>query len=162
MTLRHANVIPLLAPVTFGAEVTGLQRLTVTRDAGGASLTLDVAIEVDAAELRVAGFLLGQRVLLLTWDGKKLRESREAVVPAALSARTVLSELQFVYWPAEAIRAGLPRGWRLQENVGQRQLYRRTTLVFESGRQDTNPLGDGWLRNHLEHYLITIELADEP
>jgi hypothetical protein len=158
---QRTDSMPLLPPATYGGEVTALQRLTVTRDAGSASLTLDVATEIDTRELRVAGFLLGQRVLLLAWDGKQLRESREAAVPDALNARTVLGMLQFTYWPAAAIRAGLPNDWRLEEAAGQRKLYRGATLILESSRKDSTPLGDAWLRNHQDHYQITIELAHE-
>jgi hypothetical protein len=33
--------------------------------------------------------------------------------------------------------------------------------VLESERRDTTPLGGAWLRNHVGHYQITIEVADE-
>jgi hypothetical protein len=155
---RHdLEAMPLLPPAAFGAEAQGQQRLTLSRDSGGAQLALDAAVEIDAGELRVAGMLLGQRILLLTWDGKRLQEMREPVVPEALGGRAILRDLQLVYWPAEAIRAALPRGWRLEEDAARRRLYRGATVVFESARGDASPLGNASLWNRLGHYRIEIE-----
>jgi hypothetical protein len=163
---RGFEALPLLSPAAFGAEATGVQRLTLSRlAAGGEShgdkLALDAAIEVDAAQLRVAGVLLGQRILLLTWDGRQLAEQREAVVPQALSGRAILRDLQLVYWPADAIRAVLPRGWQLQEQAARRRLLRGTTVVFESERGDAAPLGNASLWNHAGAYRIDIESSNE-
>jgi hypothetical protein len=158
---RDFEQMPLLPPAAFGMEAQGQQRLTLSREAGGATLTLDAAVEVDAGELRVAGVLLGQRILLLVWDGARLRETREPVVPEALRGRAILRDLQLVYWPAEAIRAALPRGWRLQEEAARRQLYRGATVVFESRRGDAVPLGSASLWNHLGQYRIDIESSYE-
>ncbi len=105
---RGFEALPLLPPAAFGSEAIGVQRLTLSREAGGAKLMLDAVVEVDAMELRVAGMLLGQRILLLGWDGKALQEQREPVVPQALDGRAILRDLQLVYWPAAAIRAALP------------------------------------------------------
>jgi len=154
---RDFEAMPLLPPAAFGAEAQGQQRLTLSRDSGAAQLALDAAVEIDAGELRVAGVLLGQRILLLVWDGKRLQETREAVVPEALNGRAILRDLQLVYWPAEAIRAALPRGWRLEEEAARRRLYRGATVVFESARSDAAPLGNASLWNRLGHYRIGIE-----
>jgi hypothetical protein len=156
---REFAQLPLLAPAAFGAEAQGQQRLTLSRDAGGAQLVLDAAVEVDAMELRVAGVLLGQRILLLVWDGRQLQEVREPVVPESLSGRAILRDLQLVYWPAEAIRAALPRGWRLEEQAARRRLYRGATVVFESARGDANPLGKASLWNRSGQYRIDIEAS---
>lgn len=154
---RGFEELPLLPPAAFGAEAQGQQRLTLSRESGAEALTLDAVVEVDAGELRVAGMLLGQRILLLVWDGRALREAREPVVPEALSGRAILRDLQLVYWPAEAIRAALPRGWRLEEEAARRRLYRGATVVFESERGDAIPLGRASLWNHVGQYRIGIE-----
>jgi hypothetical protein len=154
---RDLAAMPLLPPAAFGMEAQGQQRLTLSRDSGGARLVLDAAVEVDARELRVAGVLLGQRILLLAWDGKRLQETREPVVPESLDGRAILRDLQLVYWPAEAIRAALPRGWRLEEEAARRRLYRGARVVFESTRADAVPLGNASLWNRLGQYRIDIE-----
>jgi len=158
---REFEALPLLTPAALGMSTASQQRLTLSRDTGAAMLTIDAAIEVDAEELRVAGLLLGQRVLLLTWNGKDLRESREPVVPASLEGRAILRDLQLTYWPAEAIRAALPHGWRLKEDGMRRQLYHGMTLVLESERGDAIPLGEAALWNHVGHYRIDIEASHE-
>jgi hypothetical protein len=156
---RAFEQLPLLAPAAYGAEAQGQQRLTLSRESGGPQLVLDAAVEVDAGELRVAGVLLGQRILLLTWDGRQLQEQREPVVPEALTGRAILRDLQLVYWPAEAIRAALPRGWRLEEQAARRRLYRGATVVFESERGDAIPLGKASLWNRSAQYRIDIEAS---
>jgi hypothetical protein len=155
------ETLPLLSPAAFGAEASGLQRLTLARESGDATLILDSALEIDAQELRVAGFLLGQRILLLAWDGRQLQESREPIVPESLSGRAILRDLQLVYWPTEAIRAALPRGWRMEEEAGRRRLYYGAKVVLESERGDAVPLGDAKLWNHVGHYRMDIEAAYE-
>lgn len=163
---RGFEALPLLSPSALGAEATGVQRLTLSRlsaggHATGEQLALDAAVEVDAKELRVAGMLLGQRILLLSWDGRQLAEQREAVVPQALSGRAILRDLQLVYWPADAIRAALPRGWQLQQQAARRRLLRGATVVFESERGDAALLGNASLWNHVGRYRIDIESSNE-
>ncbi|MEJ0098400.1 MAG: DUF3261 domain-containing protein [Pseudomonadota bacterium] len=159
MGARGFEALPLLPPAAFGAEASNVQRLTLSRESGGQKLALDAAVEVDANELRVAGMLLGQRILLLDWDGKALQEQREPVVPKALDGRAILRDLQLVYWPAAAIRAALPQGWRLEEKAARRQLFRGSRLVFESERGDAAPLGNARLWNRIGQYRIDIEAA---
>jgi hypothetical protein len=158
---RDLQEMPLLPPAAFGGEAQAQQRLMLSRESGGDTLTLEAAVEVDTAELRVAGVLLGQRILLLVWDGRRLQQTRAPVVPEDLNGRAILRDLQLVYWPAAAIRAALPRGWRLQEEAAMRQLYRGATVVFESRRSDAVPLGSASLWNHLGQYRIDIESSYE-
>jgi hypothetical protein len=155
LAARDVSALPLLPPAGFGVEASRSQRLAISRlDEAKAqapergSLTLDAVVEVDAEALRVAGFLLGQRVLLLVWDGRHLEEAREPVVPAALRGDAVLRDLQLVYWPAAEIRARLPAGWRLEEDAGRRWLLRDGRVRFESERRDAEPLGAASLVNH--------------
>ncbi len=166
---RDGVPLPLLSPSSLQQDASRSQRLTISRvtgagvDAGGESraLTLDAVVEVDATSLRLAGFLLGQRVLLIAWDGTHLQEAREPVVPAALRGAAVLRDLQLVYWPDAAIRGRLPRGWRLEGDSRQRRLLDGERLVFESERDDAEPLGSARLVNHAAGYRIVIESARE-
>jgi Protein of unknown function (DUF3261) len=163
LAVRHDfESLPLLPPVAFGSEASALQSLTVSRESGGAALQLDAALEIDSRTVRVAGLLLGQRVLLLNWDGSQLQETRETTVPGSLSGHSILRDLQLVYWPGAAIRAVLPPGWILEEVAGVRRLYRRAKLVFESERHDALPLGSAALWNHLGRYRIDIKASHEP
>jgi hypothetical protein len=158
---RDYQSLPLLSPATFGVEASALQRLSVTNETDGAMLVLDAAVEVDSQQLRVAGFLLGQRILLLSWDGDVLQEMRDPVVPKSLNGRAILRDLQLVYWPVAAVRAALRPGWRLEEQASERRLYYGAGLILESKRHDTVPLGDAQLWNHLEHYRIDIKASND-
>jgi len=163
-SLRATPSLPLLSPASLGQEASASQRLSISRLSGddGRTLTLDAVVEVDAQAMRLAGFLLGQRVLLLAWDGRQLEEAREAVVPAALRGDAVLRDLQLVYWPAAAIRGVLPPGWRLEGDERHRRLFRGERVTFESERDDAQPLGSATLVNHAAGYRIVIESARDP
>ncbi len=90
--------------------------------AAGQSRSLDVALEVDAQSVRMAFLQLGQTVARLEWDGRQLEQSLAPGWPKVVSAERVLSDLQLVWWPAEAVRAGLAPGWQLAESPQTREL----------------------------------------
>lgn len=101
-----------LSPASLGHELALQQRMTVS--AMGRSHEMDVAIEVDAEAVRVAVLDFGQTVARLDWDGRRLTEDRVQGWPAAVTGSRVLSDLQLVHWPLEAIRPALPNGWTVQ------------------------------------------------
>jgi hypothetical protein len=156
---RQLEALTLLSPAGFGAEAARMQRLTVAADRGGTELTLDAAVEIDAGEVRVAGFLLGQRVLLLSWDGVRLLESRDPMVPAAVKGRAILRDLQLVYWPAAAVVAALPSGCSLEDSGSHRKITCGGAVVLEVQREDALPLGAARIHDHAGRYRITIEAA---
>lgn len=161
---RGAGDWPLLSPASLRQEASRPQRLSIARLAPAGDdhvLTLDAVVEVDASALRVAAFLLGQRVLLLAWDGRRLQEVREPVIPATLRGVAVLRDLQLVYWPESSLRERLPRGWRLEGDARHRRLFDGDRLVFESERNDDTALGSGSLVNHAAGYRLRIEAANE-
>lgn len=156
---RRFEVLPLLPAAALGAEAERTQRLTVTRDDGGPQLILDAVVEVDAKEVRVAGFLLGQRVLLLSWDGERLMEVREPMIPSAVKGRAILRDLQLAYWPAMAVRSILPRGCLLKEQLRHRQIDCGGAAILSVEREDDQSLGSARLHNLVRHYRIAIEAA---
>ncbi len=162
---RGFEALPLLSPASFGAEATGVQRLTLSRLAGGQPagdpLVLDAAVEVDAAALRVAGVLLGQRILLLGWDGKVLEEQREPVVPQALEGRAILRDLQLVYCqPAPYAPCCHGDGNCRNKRRGAGCCVARRWCSNPSGG-DAAPLGNASLWNHVGQYRIDIESSNE-
>lgn len=117
-----------LPPASLGRELALQQRMTVV--AMGRSQQMDVAIEVDAEAVRLAVLVLGQTVARLEWDGRELTESRASGWPAAVTGARVLSDLQLVHWPVEAIRAALPAGWSLQaDGAGRVLLFRDAPVI---------------------------------
>lgn len=107
-----------LSPASLGHELALQQHMTVS--AYGRSHAMDVAIEVDAQAVRMAVLDFGQTVARLEWDGRDLSESKVKGWPDAVTGARVLSDLQLVHWPLEAIRPALPAGWRVEMDGGER------------------------------------------
>ena len=47
----------------------------------------------------------------------------------ALDGERVLSDLQLVFWPIDAIAASLPAGWSLREESGRRVLRQGESII---------------------------------
>lgn len=126
-----------LPPAALGeARFALAQRLSVWRlDAPDAPpQRVDVQLQLDATGLLLAGFALGQRVLLMQWDGRALSVQRHPLLPAEVDTERMLRDLCLSYWPTAAVRAALPEGWAwvdvadglsLQQAGQQRLLLRR-------------------------------------
>lgn len=113
--------LPLrLDPASLGRELALQQRMTVT--ARGHSQQFDVALEADAAAVRVAILAFGHVLARLSWDGRELREERVRGWPPVITGALVLRDLQLVHWPTAAIRAALPAGWVIEEDARGREL----------------------------------------
>lgn len=118
-----------LAPAALGTSISLHQHLRLERD--GRTDHFDAALEVDAQHVSMIGLALGQRMLSLDYDGAALTQWRHALLPAHVRAEDVLEDIQLTYWPAAAIRAALPAGWRLDEHGRQRTLWSNGTLVVQ-------------------------------
>lgn len=107
-----------LSPASLGRELSLSQRITVVR--GDDRKSFDAQLEADAASVRVAAVAMGHTVAQLSWDGKSLEKKVSTHVPPAVTAERILSDVQLAWWPAEAIRAGLPAGYTLEETPTSR------------------------------------------
>jgi hypothetical protein len=159
-----AELPPLaLAPALLGATVSVAQRLSfratrgAQRAADGASI--DAVLEVDAASLRVAAVALGRRVFALQWDGARLDEQRDPRLPPELSAKRILRDIQFAYWPVDALRGALPHGWRIDTRGGTRELvHGGDTVLLRASRAGASTWqGQVTIENLAEGYELVIE-----
>jgi len=116
-----------LAPASLGRELAVVQQLDV--QAAGQARSLEVALEADTQSVRMAFLQLGQTVARLEWDGRQLEQSLAPGWPKVVSAEQVLSDLQLVWWPATAVRAGIAPGWQLAETPQTRELSYEGRLV---------------------------------
>ena len=91
--------------------------------------TVDALVEHDAGHTRLVIHAQGQVALRLDWDGQQLTQKRAPWLPAALDGERVLSDLQLVFWPIDAIAASLPAGWSLREESGRRVLRQGEATV---------------------------------
>jgi hypothetical protein len=110
-----------LPPAALGRSLALQQRLDVFVH-GRAPQQVEVLLEADAQAVRLALVSLGQTAATLQWDGQQLQETRAPWWPAAVRGERILSDLQLVLWPAEAVRAALPTGWTLEASTEQRVL----------------------------------------
>lgn len=145
-----------LSPASLGHELSVQQQLEFV--AGDRRQVVDALLEVDAAEVRLALLAAGQTALRLQWDGHDLRETRAPWLPAMLSSERVLSDLQWVQWPAEVIREALPAGWSLREDKGSRQVLQADEVVLDI--RFPSP-GIAELNQRREHYQLLIRSLPE-
>lgn len=144
-----------LSPASLGESVALQQHLTIARN--GRTDELDAALEVDATQLHLVGLALGQRVVSLDYDGTRLTTWRHVMLPSQVRAEDILEDLQLTLWPAAAIAAALPDGWRIEEQGLTRSLYLRDELICVIHYSD----GLRWhgmveLENFRYHYKINI------
>ncbi len=154
--------LPLLhlPPAELGRSLSLVQRLSVYRlDAPEAApQSVEVQLEADAQHLRLAGFALGQRVLMLQWDGQQLSVQRHPLLPAEVDTARMLRDLCLVYWPEAALKAHLPEGWSLQLEAGLRRLFHESQEVLRIAFEPQGPDGEKIeLLNRVEAYRLVIE-----
>lgn len=149
-----------LAPATLGASISVQQHLKVERN--GRTDDLDVALQVEPDAIDVVGLAFGQRVLTLRYDGKELTSWRHVMLPSQVRAEDVLEDMQLTLWPADAIAAALPPGWRVAEQGRRRTLYLADEPIMEIAYSG-NPRWSGTvvLENLRYHYKLTIQFAPE-
>ncbi|HSI46671.1 MAG TPA: DUF3261 domain-containing protein [Ideonella sp.] len=153
-----------LSPALLTESASLQQRLHVTRldDGRVTAQSIDVQLQLEPGSLLLAAFALGQRVLLLQWDGKDLQEQRHAMLPASVDAAHLLRDMSLVYWPAASVQQALPPGWSFSETAAGREL-RHDGLLAVGIRIDGPLLGRSQvqLRNLQEHYALQIESAPQ-
>jgi hypothetical protein len=94
--------------------------------AGAPPFEVLAVVELDAHWLRVAALgPLGNRILLLEWDGSTYHEERGPQVPADFPLELILRDLELALFPSSAVRQALPSAaWTLGETP-----YRRVLLL---------------------------------
>lgn len=149
-----------LAPAALGASISVQQHLKVERN--GRTDDLDVALQVEPEAIDVVGLAFGQRVLTLRYDGKELTSWRHIMLPSQVRAEDVLEDMQLTLWPADAIAAALPAGWRVAEQGRKRTVYLADEPIMEIAYSgDPRWSGTVVLENLRYHYKLTIQFAPE-
>ncbi|MFJ3045515.1 DUF3261 domain-containing protein [Herbaspirillum chlorophenolicum] len=145
-----------LPPAALGQSISLQQHLTVERE--GRTDQLDTALEIDAEHLDLVGLAFGQRVMSLHYDGHELRTWRHFMLPQQVQGEDVLQDVQLTLWPAEAIRKGLPTGWTLRENDGQRTLLLGEETIAVINYPDHKAWGGKVVLTNLRYrYKLTIQ-----
>lgn len=149
-----------LQPAALGTSLSVQQHLKVERN--GRTDDLDVALQVEPEAIDVVGLAFGQRVLTLRYDGKELTSWRHAMLPSQVRAEDVLEDIQLTLWPAEAVAAALPSGWRVAEQGMLRTLYLDDQPIMQISYSGS-PRWSGTvvLENLRYHYKLTIQFAPD-
>jgi len=137
-TRPPADGAPLfaLAPSTLLGGLVEQQRLSFEH--GDRRDTVDAMVQADADTVRLVIHTQGQVALRLDWDGERLAQKRMPGLPASLDGARVLSDLQLVFWPVDALRAQLPAGWTLDEQGERRTLKDAKGIVARVEREDAD------------------------
>lgn len=125
--LTETEPLLKLSPASLGRELAMAQQLVV--QTAGQGVAMDVALEVDAASVRMAVLQFGRTLARLEWDGRQLTRTLAPGWPDGLLAESVLNDLQLVWWPATAVRSALPAGWSLTETLNSRTLLHDGRVV---------------------------------
>lgn len=158
--------LPLLhlSPQAFGSNVSLSQRLTLVAANNakvqelGAAHSLDSLLEINAQEVRMAGFAIGRRILTLSWDGQSLNASQDRLLPWRADPERILRDIQLAFWPYASIIAALPKGWTLVEDEASRTLQQDGVVKMHI-RYSGSPRwqGTSTMDNRAEGYLLKIE-----
>ncbi len=147
-----------LAPAALGASISVQQHLTVER--AGRIDEIDAAVEIDATQVQMVGLAFGQRVLTVNYDGKQLTSWRHVMLPKQVRAEDVLEDMQLTLWPAPAIAASLPPGWRIHDAGLRRTLYLNDAVVATVSYSGMPRWSGTVILDNLRYaYRLTIETA---
>ncbi|WP_220484736.1 DUF3261 domain-containing protein [Stenotrophomonas koreensis] len=141
-----------LAPSSLPAPLALQQALQFRL--GSHQREMTALLESDADAVRLAVQAMGQTGVRLSWDGRQLQQQRAPWLPSQVRGERVLDDLQFAYWPEDAIAAALPAGWQLQVSADGRQLRHAGKTWLETRRQADGVL---LLHNHVEGYQLLIQ-----
>jgi hypothetical protein len=107
-----------LSPASFGRTLSLQQQVHV--EYAGHIVDFDAVLDIAPDSLTLVGMALGQRMLTLRYDGMKLDEKRNPMLPRDVRGADILTDVQMALWPADAVRAALPAGWTLTDSDTQR------------------------------------------
>lgn len=141
-----------LSPASLGRDLSVFQRVVIKKQ--GLSKSFDAALEIDAVSMRLAVFQFGQTMARITWDGQQLNQTLTQGWPQAIAAESILSDLQYVWWPLHHIQAALPPRWSLNDTAQKRILRHDNRIVLEATVISPHVIK---LNNHANGYLVQIE-----
>ncbi|THU02587.1 DUF3261 domain-containing protein [Lampropedia puyangensis] len=126
-----------LSPKQLQQDLELVQRMQINRS-GNNSRSFDALLEADKQTVQLAILQLNQTIAVLQWDGDTLQTRLAPGWPQVIPAEQLLSDLQYVWWPAQAIAQAMPEGWRLLESAGTRTLNHNghNVLLIQAQRLD--------------------------
>jgi hypothetical protein len=103
---------------------------------------------------------MGNRILMLEWDGKDYKEERDPHLPQDFPAKVVLRDLTLALFPAQAVRKALPSSdWSLQEKPRARELLLDGKPVIHIDYSTDDPWNS---IIHFRHLTLGYQLEIQP
>jgi hypothetical protein len=152
----------LLKPADAGVTLELTQSLVFSK--GETRSESLAAIEISPEAVAVVGLSpLGNRVLALRWDGTHYEEERDPSLPKDLPLKLILRDMMTAFWPADAVRAKLGKGWSLADEEGCRTLFDAGQAVIRIHYQGADHWHSPALFEHLAlgYKLEITPLAEE-
>lgn len=149
--------ITLLSPASLGRSVYAQQQLEA--EFNGQIWQMQGALEVTPHSVRMVGLTpFGQRLITLVWDGQQLQQERAAYLPQTVQGERILSDVQLMYWPAPALRAVLPPGWRVEQEGGVRRVFDAERSLIKISCATPDPWQGRCVFEHLVYgYRLTLD-----
>lgn len=124
-----------LQPPATGPMLSALQQVSIQW--GERREVLLARIENGPGGLVFVGLTpLGQTVLVLTWDGDRVRATWPPATRPPIEPAVLVALLQIALWPVEAIRPGLPAVVVMEESGSERRLARDARTLLSVRRTD--------------------------
>lgn len=174
--LPHAPVDDGAAAPVFMPDLADAPRLTLdqqlrirfhekARRAGAPKSVpvLRALVLADPRRLRAAFTAMGMNVWAISWDGRRIEESRSPRLPEEVKAERFLRDFAFALWPEESVRRSIPADADLvvlnRGGTEIRALIRNQASVLRAVRTTSQGRELITITNAPEGYTIDIETA---
>lgn len=165
-TLPNAEKLPafpLFDPLDLGQNIKITQ--VVTNKADDRSQVMLAAWSVNNGVMDLIGLTItGQKILHLNYDGKNLVEEYSQFLKSPINGRTVVSQIQFSYWPLDKIQQQLADSpWMLIQDQKQRDITFKgntvTTIKSKAGAVAPEQFNRIWPELVLESPALEQDLT---
>ena len=165
-TLPNAEKLPafpLFDPLDLGQNIKITQ--VVTNKADDRSQVMLAAWSVNNGVMDLIGLTItGQKILHLNYDGKNLVEEYSQFLKSPINGRTVVSQIQFSYWPLDKIQQQLADSpWMLIQDQKQRDITFKgntvTTIKSKTGAVTPEQFNQIWPELVLESPALEQDLT---
>ncbi|KPC54088.1 DUF3261 domain-containing protein [Amantichitinum ursilacus] len=151
--------LPLLqiAPSALGTPRTVQQQTQITWPTGSA--VMESVLQLEPDQLTMISSAMGVRLATLNYDGKNL--DAQLVPGMKLPPQRILNDLLLIYAQHDALAAALPHGWRVEDTVAARTLWRDDAVAVDiQYDQPDHWQGQAVLHHHQLYYTLTITSSD--
>lgn len=165
-TLPNAEKLPafpLFDPIDLDQNIKITQ--VVTNKADDKSQVMLAAWSVNNGVMDLIGLTItGQKILHLNYDGKNLVEEYSQFLKAPINGRTVVSQIQFAYWPLDKIQQQLSDSpWMLVQDQKKRDITFKgntvTTIKSKVGEVAPEQFNQTWPELVLESPSLEQDLT---